>query len=520
MQLLKDINYKKMITSRITVTAIMIFLEFVLLVGLFVKAIRYSGIVLIAFCLIGFLYVIYLVCKDENASYKIGWILIILVIPPFGTFLYMLWGDKKPSRRLRARLERSYKEFDPYLEGSEAVYKALEQENPRAAATARYLKKTSRYPLYQNTNVTYYPIGEEMFEVMLAEMRKAEHFIFLEFFIVEEGEMWGRMLEVLLEKARAGVEIRMLYDDMGSVALLPFGYSRKLEEMDPHIKCRPFNPVVPFLAMVMNNRDHRKILVVDGHTGFTGGVNLADEYINVKEKYGHWKDTGVRLAGDGVWNLTAMFIEMWNACSDLKLTPELYSVRRYLPEKVETGSAAGFVLPFGDDPLDDETVGEDAYLEIINQAQKYVYIMTPYLIMDDEMKRALVMAVKRGVDVRIVTPGIPDKKIVFRLTRANYLPLLKAGVKIYEYTPGFVHAKSFISDDVVGVVGTINLDYRSLYLHFECGVWMYQVPALADLKRDTLETMGKSCRVYKENVHSKGFGRLLDGLLRIMAPLF
>jgi cardiolipin synthase len=518
MQLLKDINYKKVITSRIVVTAVMILMEFAFMLGIFVRAIRHSEIIMTAFYLLGFLYVIYLVSKDENASYRIGWLILILTLPPLGTFLYMLWGDKKPSRKLRNRLENSYKEFDAYLAGNEEVYRTLEKENPRVTATAKYIKKTSRYPLHQNTHVTYYPLGEEMFEAMLEEMKKAEHFIFLEFFIVEEGEMWGRMLEVLLEKARQGVEVRMLYDDMGSVALLPFDYAKKLEEMDTHIKCIPFNPVVPFLAMVMNNRDHRKILVVDGNIGFTGGVNLADEYINAREKYGHWKDSGLKLVGEGVWNLTVMFMEMWNACSETKLIPEMHVPK--IVNDSEQEEHMGFVLPYGDDPLDDENVGEDTYIEIINQAKDYVYIITPYLILDDEMKRALIMASKRGVDVRIVTPGIPDKKVVFRLTRANYLPLLKAGVKIYEYTPGFVHAKSFLSDDNVGVVGTINLDYRSLYLHFECAVWMYQVPALIDLKKDTLETIEKSRRVYEEDVHTKGIGRLFDGLLRVMAPLF
>ncbi len=517
MQLLKDINYRKMITNRIIVTAIMVIMEFALLISLMARVIRHSALILNIFYVIGFLYVVYLMCKDENASYRTGWLLIILVLPPFGTLLYMLWGDKKPSRKLSAKLEEAYKESERFLDVGEAAYQELEKDSPRMAATARYLKKTSHYPLYQNTHVTYYPVGEVLLEAMLAEMEKAKHFIFLEFFIVEEGEMWGRMLEVLLRKAKEGVEIRMLYDDMGSVALLPFGYSRKLEEMDPHIKCIPFNPVVPFLAMVMNNRDHRKILVVDGHTGFTGGVNLADEYINVKKRYGHWKDTGIRLMGDGVWSLTVMFMEMWNACSKDKLSYEQQRIhlQSYKNEEI----CEGFVLPFGDNPLDNESVGEDTYMEIINQAKKYVYIITPYLILDDEMRRALVMAAKRGVDVRILTPGIPDKKIVFRLTRANYLPLLKAGVKIYEYTPGFVHAKSFVSDDRVGVVGTINLDYRSLFLHFECGVWMYKVPALADLKRDTLEAIQQSHRMFEEDVHARGWGRLFDGMLRIMAPL-
>lgn len=517
MQLLKDINYKKMITNRITVTTIMILLELALLLGIFWRAVQYSWLILGAFSLLSMLYVFYLMTKDDNVSYRLGWILLIVLIPPFGAFLYMLWGDKKPSKKLQVRLHASYLAMDPYLEDNEETCKALAEVSHRAVATARYIKKTSRYPVHCNTHVTYYSIGEAMFEAMLEDMSNAKHFIFLEFFIVQEGEMWGRMLEVLLEKAKAGVEIRMLYDDMGSVALLPFGYADKLEAMDPHIKCIPFNPVVPFLAMVMNNRDHRKILVVDGHIGYTGGVNLADEYINAVQRFGHWKDTGVRLSGDGVWNLTVMFMEMWNACSELKLSPELYKADKF--PQVRSEECEGFVQPYGDDPLDNESVGEDVYLEILHQAKNYVYIMTPYLILDDEMKRALVMAAKRGVDVRIITPGIPDKKIIFRLTRANYLPLLDAGVKIYEYTPGFVHAKSFICDDTVGVVGTINLDYRSLFLHFECAVWMYRVPALADLKKDTLDTIEQCRMVYKEDVHTKGLGAMFDGFLRIMAPL-
>ncbi len=517
MQLLKDINYKKVITSRITVTAMMILLELGLLLGIFWRAVQYSWLILGAFSLLSILYVFYLLLKDDNASYRMGWILFIVLLPPFGAFIYMLWGDKKPGKKLQSRLNLSYLSMEKYLEDEEETCKALAEVSHRAVATARYIKKTSRYPVHRNTGVQYYPVGEAMFESMLADLKKAKHFIFLEYFIVQEGEMWGRMLEVLLEKAREGVEIRMLYDDMGSVALLPFGYAKKLEGMDPHIKCIPFNPVVPFLAMVMNNRDHRKILVIDGYIGYTGGVNLSDEYINAVERFGHWKDTGVRLMGDGVWNLTVMFMEMWNACSEAKLTPEKHRVDTYTHEVPEC--TEGFVLPYGDDPLDDERVGEDVYLEILHQAKKYVYIMTPYLILDDEMKRALVMAAKRGVDVRIVTPGIPDKKIIFRLTRANYLPLLDAGVKIYEYTPGFVHAKSFICDDTVGVVGTINLDYRSLYLHFECAVWMYKVPALMDLKRDTLETIEQARMIYKEDVHTQGVGAVFDGLLRIMAPL-
>jgi len=520
MELLKDVNYKKMITNRILVTVLMILLEFLLMIGIFWKMVQYSGYIMIFFSFLSGLYVVYLMCKDGNASYRIGWILVILGLPPFGAFIYMLWGDKKPSKKLQRKLKRSYLTFADFCEKNSQLYEKLEAENPRIAATARYIKKASSYPLWDNTKVTYYAVGEHMFEAMLEAIKEAKHYIFLEYFIVEEGKMWGRMLEALLQKAKEGVEIRMLYDDMGSVTVLPFGYAKKIEKMDPHIKCIPFNPVVPFLAMVMNNRDHRKILVVDGETGFTGGINIADEYINERERFGHWKDNGLRLVGGGVLNLAVMFMEMWNASSNQKLTVSQYLspyVRNCSVE--EEATCAGYVQPYGDDPLDDENVGEDVYLEVLNQAKDYVYITTPYLILDDELKRALIMAAKRGVDVRIITPGIPDKKLVFRLTRANYLPLLEAGIQIYEYTPGFIHAKSFLSDDRVGVVGTINLDYRSLYLHFECGVWMYDVPALCDLKKDICDTMKKSRKIRKEDVHTKTIGRLFDGLLRIMAPL-
>ncbi len=549
MHLPKDINLRKVVVSRISVTVIMIALEFALLLGIFWRAIQYSWFILGFFSLLSIIYVLYLMLKDDNASYRIGWILLIVLMPPLGAFLYMLWGDKKPSKKLRNKLKYSYEEMAPFLEDDLAACEALSEVSGRAVATARYIKKTSGYPVHGNTDVQYYPVGEQMFAAMLKDMEQAKHFIFLEYFIVQEGEMWNRMLEVLLERAKAGVNIYMMYDDMGSVALLPFGYAKKLEALDEHIKCIPFNPVVPFLAMVMNNRDHRKILVVDGNVGYTGGINLSDEYINAVEMFGHWKDTGVRLQGSAVWNLSAMFIEMWNACSEFKLNPGEYGVEQdqksgdessaaelsFGQDTVQTsegrlkqevkptgqtaGPAQGFVQPYGDDPLDDERVGEDVYLEILYQAKRYVYITTPYLILDDEMKRALIMAAKRGVDVRIITPGIPDKKIVFRLTRANYRPLLDAGVKIYEYTPGFVHAKSFICDDTVGVVGTINLDYRSLYLHFECAVWMYRVPALADLKKDMLDTFEKSHLIEQKDVHTGKIGTLFDTFLRVMAPL-
>ena len=353
-----------------------------------------------------------------------------------------------------------------------------------------------------------------MFADMLAVLEKAEHYIFLEYFIVSEGKMWDRILEVLKQKAAQGVDVRVIYDDMGCLARLPAGYHSWLEKEG--IKCMAFNPVVPLISLVMNHRDHRKIMVVDGHTAFTGGINLADEYINVKARFGYWKDTGIRLKGEAVWSFTVMFLEMWNAYRN-----EDDDIQKYRPSvwHPDPFTGEGIVCPYTDTPLDGEPLAENIYLDILNQAQKYVYIFTPYLILDDVMRNTLCHAAARGVDVRIVTPGIPDKKVVFRLTRSNYAMLLKAGVRIYEYTPGFIHAKSYICDDEFGVVGSVNMDYRSLYLHFECAALLYQTEALTELKRDVLDTIGQSREIMLEDCKKGFFGELFDSVLRVFAPL-
>ena len=277
-----------------------------------------------------------------------------------------------------------------------------------------------------------------------------------------------------------------------------------------------FNKFRPLLSLVMNNRNHRKMLVVDGHTAFTGGINIADEYINVKERFGHWKDTGIKLKGEGSWSFTLMFLEMWNA---FYKTDDNYDKFKTSKDSWENYQSDGYIQPYSDSPIDDETIGENIYIELLAQAKKYVYIFTPYLIIDNEMKHALCMAAKRGVDVRIVTPGIPDKKIIYRLTRSNYAPLLKAGVRIYEYTPGFLHAKSYVCDDEIAVVGTINMDYRSLYLHFECGVLVYKAKSIMDLKKDSIEVIGNSMEVNESDIKKRFLGRLIDAILRLIAPL-
>lgn len=354
-----------------------------------------------------------------------------------------------------------------------------------------------------------------MFPDMLEALKSAEHFIFMEYFIVEEGYMFDQIADILEEKAKSGVDVRFIYDDVGCISTLPPKYFRKLEERG--IKCVAFNPFLPLISVVMNNRDHRKIFVVDGNIGFTGGINLADEYINKVERFGYWKDSGIRIEGDGVWNLTVMFLEMWNY---IKGTSEEYD--RFKPSvyQKKTFSQDGFVQPYGDTPLDYENVGENIYLNIISSAKDYVYIFTPYLIIDHEMLITLCNAAKRGVDVRIVTPGVPDKKTVYLLTQSYYEPLIRNGVKIYQYTPGFIHAKNFVCDDEIATVGSVNLDFRSLFLHFECGVWMYQSKAVMQVKRDCLETFAHSEEITLEFCRRRPAAvRAVQGMMRLFAPL-
>ena len=418
-------------------------------------------------------------------------------------------------------LAETVQEEEPATEiAPRKVTDILREENPLMARQADYLTRMAHYPVYRNTQTKYYPDGESLFIDMVDALREAKHFIFLEYFIIDNGELWGTVLDILEKKAAEGLDVRLIYDDVGCVNTLPARFYKQLQERG--IKCEVFNPFRPFVSIVLNNRDHRKIMVVDGHTGFTGGINLADEYINKKMRFGHWKDTGVRIKGEAVWNFTIMFLQMW--CSITGDTRDLdpgsaraFAPRRYLDE---LPSDDGYVQPYGDSPLDEETVGENVYLQIISNARNYIYIFTPYLIIDNEMMTALCTAAKSGLDVRIVTPGIPDKRIVYLTTRSYYGQLLDAGVRIFEYNPGFIHAKCFVCDDEVAVVGTINLDYRSLYLHFECGVWMYGSRAVMQVKHDVMDTLEVSTEVTAAEMRGQKLPvRILQSLLRLMAPM-
>lgn len=395
------------------------------------------------------------------------------------------------------------------------LLKRLDKKNTQAANQSTYIQNYAFYPPYKNIFSQYYPIGEEKFDSFIRELEKAEKFIFMEYFIIEEGKMWNAILKVLERKASEGVDVRLIYDDAGCMLTLPNRYNRKLEEKG--IKCAIFNPLVPILSAKFNTRDHRKITVIDGVTAFTGGINLADEYINEIVKHGHWKDMGIMIKGEAVWNFTVMFLSLWDSIKDQSSDFMPFKASKNSFSNIET---KGYVQPFSDDPLDNEPVGQIVYLNMINKAEKYVYITTPYLIIDSEMITALCTAAKSGVDVRIITPHHADKKYVHETTRSFYPKLMHSGVRIFEYEPGFMHGKTFVADDAYAVVGTINMDYRSLFLHFECGIWMYATNTVMDVKNDFMLTLEDCIEINLEHFKGVGLGRkLLSLILRLFAPL-
>ncbi len=496
------------------IVGIILVIQVAWFVTVLVKFSNYSMYISSACTILSGLAVIWIINKPDNPAYKIAWIIPILVMPILGGLLYLAFGTKKPSKKMRQKLEVVYGETRHLLKQDEEVMNELKNEDEHVAGQAHYIANSAGFPIHKNTTVQYHKIGEESYDVLIKELKKAKHFIFMEYFIIEEGIMWNSILEVLEEKAKAGLDVRLMYDDVGCLTLLPYGYGNQLEAKG--IKCIAFNPFTPIFSVAMNNRDHRKITVIDGHTAFSGGINLADEYINEKMRFGHWKDTGIMVKGEGVWNFTLMFLQMWNA---YRKTDSAYEVYRPHVNSEKEFVSDGYIQPYGDSPLDGEVVGESVYMNILNSAKRYVYIFTPYLIIDNEMITALCLAAKRGVDVRIVTPGIPDKKTVFRLTQSYYSQLIKAGVKIYEYTPGFIHAKSFVCDDEIATVGTINMDYRSLYLHFECGVFMYKTSAIKDIKADSIDTIAKSKEITIEDCNRGLFIGLGQAILRGFAPL-
>lgn len=459
---------------------------------------------------------IYIISDKSNTSFKMAWIIPVLTMPVFGTLMYTYIKLELGTHVARKRLAVVIKNTESCLQQNDEVVSELEKFDRSEARFAEYMKNYALFPVYKNTATQYFPLGEDKFEALKNELRKAERFIFMEYFIVDEGYMWNSILEILKEKAKQGVEVRFMYDGTCTLMLLPVNYPKKLKSFG--IKCKVFSPIKPVLTTVQNNRDHRKIVVIDGKTAFTGGINIADEYINRVQRFGHWKDTGIMLKGEAVKSFTMMFLQNWNAdelrednYSDFIVTdfPELAGIAK-----------PGYVIPYSDSPLDHENVGQNVYLDILYRAEKYVHIMTPYLILDDEMITALCYAAKRGVDVSIIMPHIPDKKYAFWLAHTYYEALISEGVSIYEYTPGFVHAKVFVSDDVRAVVGSINLDYRSLFLHFECAAYTYGTNSVKQTEADFIETLEKCQKITLEDCKKFGFfPKFFGKALRFIAPL-
>ena len=478
---------------------------------------EYSLISYAGLHLLGTLTCIYIYNKPENPSFKLSWIIPVLAFPVFGTLLYLYVELEISGRIISKRANRLVKESRIYLQQDQKVLSHLEDEDDRLSGLANYVGEFGGFPVYENYTAEYFPSGEQKFERLKEELEKARKFIFMEYFIVEHGVMWDTILEILERKAKEGVEVRFMYDGMGNLFTLPHGYEKAMQEKG--IQCKIFAPVRPALSSYQNNRDHRKICVIDGHTAFTGGVNLADEYINQRVRFGHWKDTAVMLKGKAVDSFTMMFLQLWDVTErDAEeyrrfLCPETF----HMPEGMDYG---GFVMPYADSPLDGENVGESVYLDILGRSRRYVHITTPYLILDDTTLAALKFAAKRGVEVIIIMPHIPDKLYAYLLARSYYAELLRAGVQIYEYTPGFIHAKMFTSDDEKAVVGTINLDFRSLYLHFECASYFFRNAVVMDVEEDFQKTLAKSERITLENCRKYPFIRRFAGkALRILAPL-
>lgn len=470
----------------------------------------YSTTINIVLEVLAILLVLFILMKRDEPSYKTLWLMVILAFPVAGALLYLLFGNKRTMRPLARRLDK----VTPKVKANnDEIMGILNEQSPRLAQTFQYLYNKTGYPVMENEGAKYYPLGDDMFPDMLEDLRNAEKYIYVEYFIINHGLMFDSIVDILKEKAAAGVDVRLMYDDIGSIST--FSTHEQLKLLKSGIRCVAFNPVLA-IGGTLNYRDHKKMLIIDGKIAYTGGINLADEYINHIERFGHWKDIGFRITGKPVACFIEMFLQFWNAFAERQAEEAIFELPDYTPEEQNARVPDGYVLSFCNSPLSDESVSNSLYIDILSLASNYVWFYTPYLTPGSELQEAMIRAAERGVDVRIIMPGIPDKKLIFRMSRSYYKTLMDGGVKIYEYTPGFVHAKACLADDIVGTVGTVNLDYRSLFLHFENNSLFYDASLLKDLKADFIDSMDKSVQQTPNNRRPR---RLLDGILRIFAPL-
>ena len=574
--------------SRLIVMVLLLALQLFIIVGFYLWLADIAPWVNILYGVFEIIVIIYLFNNGMDYTAKLSWMFLIAVFPLSGTFFLWFTQNNYVNKKLKNRILFLINKSKSAIAQPKDAVRDLADDKSGTLSLCNYLKRSGCFPIYKNTDVTYFPIGEKKFAAMLEELKKAEQFIFMEYFIIEEGYMWGEILRILVDKAACGVDVRVMYDGMCEISQLPDDYWKLLEEKG--IKAKPFFPIRPILSSHYNYRDHRKILVIDGRVAFNGGVNLADEYINRKERFGHWKDTALMLKGDAVKSFTLMFLQMWNVTEKdavfdpallempdelqrkeavNRIEPELHKAADLINKKINTDTekklsaemhntadninikieaaekqintdlqkkvdqiemaadgsnehtaSKGYVMPYGECPMDDDKAGRTVYMDILNRAERYVHIMTPYLILDGELETSLIIAAQRGVDVKIILPGIPDKKLAYSLAKSHYMTLVHAGIKIYEYTPGFVHAKVFTCDDEKAVVGTINLDYRSLYHHFECAAYMYKVPCISDIEKDFQLTMSKCRQVTEETIKNEKLSYKVGGMLaKFIAPL-
>lgn len=499
--------------GRFLIIAISFILQILLLYHIFTWLGSYLHYVYGGIVIAQFIFMIYLLNINMNATAKMSWFILFMIAPVIGIFLYVFNALDIGHHAAKERLKVLKEDTKVCMPDNTALLETIKVQDKTLYNLAWYLKQEGHFNIYNQTKVTYFPLGEDKFEEMLKQLSQAKEFIFMEYFIIEEGYMWGSILNILAEKVKQGVEVRVMYDGTCEFSKLPHNYPKRLKELG--IECKVFLPVTPFASTLYNYRDHRKILVIDGKVAFNGGINLADEYINKRVIFGHWKDTALMLEGPAVASYTMMFLQMWHL--DEK---EQEDYTKWIVKDPIQYDVPGYVLPYGSDPIDGEHVGEMVYIDMINHARNYFYMTTPYLILDGEMEKALVLAAKRGVDVRLILPHIPDKKYAFALAQTHYKVLLEAGVKIYEYTPGFVHAKTLICDNFKAIVGTINLDYRSLYHHFECATYLYSMPEIFKIRDDIEALIEISQEMTLENYKQGRFQlRLMGKLLKIIAPL-
>ena len=503
--------------GRLVLTAIIIILQFMWIVATLYEAEAISPWVSVVLRIFSVVFALYVVYKDMRPHGKLSWIFLILLLPIVGCPSYLIFGRAEMTKKSRERMSTLQAFVEPLRQKQDDVLRQLESLDVVAYKQAKLPLNVGNYPVYKEKESKYYCVGEDMFADMIEDIKCAKDFIFLEFFIMKQGKMFDTLIDALEERAKAGVHVRLIYDDMGCIDEFPRQFYKVLQEKGIHVAC--FNPFRPFLSIIMNNRDHRKIVIVDGKIAYTGGLNIADEYINEIERFGHWKDAGVRITGDAVWSFTTMYLEMWSF-----ITKGIEDFTKFKvganENEVLLKQNKGFVQPYGDCPLDKRYLIEGIYLNLINHARKYVYIFTPYLIIGSELSEALINAARSGVDVRIVTPAIPDKKMVFLLTQSNYENLIRGGVKIYQYSPGFIHSKCFVVDDEFASVGTTNLDFRALYLHFECGTLLYKTDSVRQVKEDALKTFENSRQISLEECENKNFFyQLFLSVMHLFSPL-